>query len=173
MNLYEVTISGTCQQVQASKPEVALNNALRRLKYGDNNIMLNNVLKEQHSIHLDIDIKNVGKMIQIQRQNNRYDRKYILVSNWIGHDERDGWKACKDVKNAVIDRANEIREILKVLYDFGDSMVWDGCWRGMADQLVDEWEPRLKEINETTMATVNQIINDNRILINKLNKGKA
>ena len=61
MNLYEVTISGTQQQVQASKPEFALNEALSNLKYGDSGTRLSSVLKDQHSIHLEIDIKNLGK----------------------------------------------------------------------------------------------------------------
>lgn len=166
MNLYEVTISGTCQQVQASKPEVALNNALRRLKYGDNNIMLNNVLKEQHSIHLDIDIKNVGKMIQIQKIDAKWERQYVLRSEWNKHVySHDDWVTCKYAKekelNDQLNRrkyAETIRHILKALHQMGDDAFWDECWKTTDTEILDEWRPRLKQVNETTMETVKDIL---------------
>ena len=81
MNLYEVTISKSQQQIQASKPEVALNEAIRRIKYGEG-ISLGSVLKENHSIYLEINIKNLGKMVRIQRKDDQYTRQYVLKSNW-------------------------------------------------------------------------------------------
>ena len=85
MNLYEVFISGTTQKIKASKPEVAINQALRTLKfnyYNDSNISLNQVLKQEHSIHLGIDIKNLGKMVRIQKKDNQFTRQYVLKSDW-------------------------------------------------------------------------------------------
>ena len=81
MNLYEVVINGTQQKIQASKPEVALNEAIRRIKYGEG-IRLGSALKENHSIHLEIDIKNLGKMVRIQKIDDRFTRQYVLKTMW-------------------------------------------------------------------------------------------
>ena len=100
MNLYEVRISGTLQQIQASKPEVALNEAIRRIKY-DEGIRLGNVLKENHSIHLNINIKNLGKMVRIQKIDDRFTRKYILKSEWENREITvvdKVWEVCPDAR---------------------------------------------------------------------------
>ena len=100
MNLYEVTISGTQQQIQASKPEVALNEAIRRIKYGEG-IRLGNVLKENHSIHLNINIKNLGKMVRIQKIDDQYTRQYVLKTMWEQRQNENclmNWEICPDAR---------------------------------------------------------------------------
>ena len=107
MNLYEVTISGTQQQVQASKPEVALNQALSNLKYGDSSTRLSSVLKENHSIRLNINIKNLGKMVRIQKIDDRFTRKYILKSEWENREITvvdKVWEVCPDARTTNASR---------------------------------------------------------------------
>ena len=86
MNLYEVVINGTQQKIQASKPEVALNEAIRRAKLEPTGyfegMKLASALKENHSIHLNINIKNLGKMVRIQKIDDRFTRQYVLKSQW-------------------------------------------------------------------------------------------
>ena len=97
MNLYEVTISGSQQKIQASKPEVALNEAIRRIKYGEG-MRLGSVLKENHSIYLEINIKNLGKMVRIQRKDDQYTREYVLKSDWDARLFDNFWEVCPDAR---------------------------------------------------------------------------
>ena len=100
MNLYEVTISGTQQLIQASKPEVALNEAIRRIKYGEG-MRLGSVLKENHSIYLEINIKNLGKMVRIQKIDDQYTRQYVLKTMWEQRQNENclmNWEVCPDAR---------------------------------------------------------------------------
>ena len=100
MNLYEVTISGSQQQIQASKPEVALNEAIRRIKYGEG-MRLGSVLKENHSIYLEITIKNLGKMVRIQKIDDRFTRQYVLKTMWEQRQNENclmNWEVCPDAR---------------------------------------------------------------------------
>ena len=182
MNLYEVNVNQFSVKVQASSAQVALKKGMVQLDHLNYMQFLGmKSLQGGETSTLNVAIHNVGKMIEIQRGNNIWaDRKYVLATEWFSPEifERDGWKVCKDVKNAVMDRANEIREILKVLHKLGDSMVWDGCWIAPHQELVDEWEPRLEEmfmcqINETTMATINQVLLGEVTVNQIIKEGKA
>ena len=105
MNLYEVVINGTQQKIQASKPEVALNEAIRRAKLEPTGyfegMKLGSALKENHSIHLNINIKNLGKMIRIQRVDDQYTRQYVLKTMWEQRQNENclmNWEVCPDAR---------------------------------------------------------------------------
>ena len=105
MNLYEVVINGTQQKIQASKPEVALNEAIRRAKLEPTGyfegMKLGSALKENHSIHLNINIKNLGKMIRIQRKDDQYTREYVLKTMWEQRQNENclmNWEVCPDAR---------------------------------------------------------------------------
>ena len=105
MNLYEVVINGTQQKIQASKPEVALNEAIRRAKLEPTGyfegMKLGSALKENHSIHLNINIKNLGKMVRIQKIDDRFTRQYVLKTMWEQRQNENclmNWEVCPDAR---------------------------------------------------------------------------
>ena len=55
--------------------------------------------------------------------------------------------------------ADEIRDILRVMYHMGDAAVWDECWRDEDEKLIVEWGTRLNRMNRATLATLKSLAN--------------
>jgi len=164
MNLYEVKVNQFSVKVQASSAQVALKKGMVQLDHLNYMQFLGmKSLQGGETSTLNVAIHNVGKMIEIQRGNNIWaDRKYVLATEWNKHIySHDDWVTCKYAKEKELDDqlnhrryAETIRNILKALHQMGDDAFWDGCWKTTDAEILDEWRPRLKQVNQTTMETI-------------------